>query len=68
MERWTYNTTSRQCRAFDYPVCGEDREGYNVFETQSACEEACETQVCREDGVEYAVGQVFPAGDGCNNW
>ena len=39
--QWTYNSTLGRCEAFTYSPCGEEREGYNVFDTERECNNTC---------------------------
>ena len=40
-KQWTYNQTIGQCVEFSYHPCGQDREGYDVFRTESECNQTC---------------------------
>ena len=39
--KWAFNSTSGRCGAISYSVCGQDREGYNVFDTEAECNRTC---------------------------
>jgi len=41
VRRWTYNATAGQCVSFNYSPCGQDREGYNVFDSEMECNNNC---------------------------
>ena len=39
--RFTYNKMKGLCEIFEYEICGQERQGYNVFEDIETCEEYC---------------------------
>ena len=41
IKQWTYNKTSGKCMEFGYHPCGEEREGYDVFNTELECMKTC---------------------------
>ena len=40
-KQWTYNASNGQCVEFYYHPCGEDRVGYDVFDTEEECSDSC---------------------------
>ena len=39
--KWAFNSTSGRCGPISYSPCGQDREGYNVFDTEAECNRTC---------------------------
>ena len=41
LRQWTYNPKAGQCVEINYHSCGEDRQGYNVFDEEGECINTC---------------------------
>ena len=39
--KWAFNSTSGLCVPISYSPCGQESEGYNVFDTQRQCNRTC---------------------------
>ena len=39
--KWAFNPNSSRCEGISYSPCGQEREGYNVFDTEAECNRTC---------------------------
>ena len=39
--KWAFNSSAGRCEAISYSPCGQDRAGYNVFDTEAGCNRTC---------------------------
>jgi hypothetical protein len=39
--KWAFNPNASRCEAISYSPCGQEREGYNVFDTEAKCNRTC---------------------------
>ena len=39
--KWAFNPNSSRCEGISYSPCGQEREGYNVFDTEGECNRTC---------------------------